>query len=370
MGTRHLPALVTLLMMALAAGCEEPAGWEAGPCPTEVMAAVNDYWIAEHPTPGDNEWARAAYFTGDMAAYELLGDSVYLDYALEWAEDHDWELNQGMDELNADDQCAGQTYLALYELDPQPERIAHITASVDEMVEGTARDDWWWVDALFMALPVFAQLGEIHDDDSYADAMVEFYEHTRVARQLYDDDAGLWYRDENYLYPEVTTPNGEKVFWSRGEGWAMGALVRTLDHLPEDSPHRQRFVDMLQTMAAALSDVQRDDGMWNVSLHDPEDHPGPETSGTAFFTYGIAWGINRGVLDRDTYLPVVEDAWLGMVDNALHESGKLGFVQGVGEAPDSAQPVTYKSTEDFGVGAFLLAGSEVHNLGIDWGCDP
>ena len=364
----HLVAAAALLVAAV--GCSPDPPRVGDPCPAIVMAEVNDAWIAEHPDPGDNRWARAVYFAGDMAAFETIGDPAYLDYALEWAELHDWGLNEGIETRLADDHMAGQTYLALYGLDPDPTRIADITASIDLMVEGDARDDWSWIDALFMASPVFAALGEVHHDPRYFDAMVEFYLDTRVARGLYDEEARLWYRDEDFLYPEVTTPNGEKVFWSRGNGWVFGSLARTLEHLPLRSAYRDGYIDMLRGMAEALAEVQREDGFWNVSLHDPDDFPGPETSGTAFFTYGLAWGVNRGHLDRDTYLPVIEKAWLGIVEQAVHTSGKLGYVQEVGLAPDSSQPVTYASTADFGVGAFLLAGSEVQKVGFSWGCEP
>lgn len=360
----------TLLGLVLTVGCAEDPAWTDTACPSVVMEAVNDYWIAQHPDPGDNKWARAAYFTGNMAAYGSLGNEAYLDYALDWAGRNGWGINEGVETRSADDHCAGQTYLALYERAPDPVKIADITESVDLMVDGVPRDDWSWIDALYMASPVFAHLGKVHRDPAYATAMVEFYRDTRDGRALYDDDAGLWYRDESYLFPEVKTPSGEKVFWARGNGWVMGALVRTLEHLPYRSPYRDEYVAMLQTMAAALAGVQRDDGFWNVSLHDPEDFGGPETSGTAFFAYGIAWGIDHGHLDRDTYLPVVERAWVGLVEEAVHESGQLGYVQDVGEAPDSSQPVTYDSTADFGVGAFLLAGSQVHALGIDLDCEP
>ncbi len=366
----HLGFALSGLGLALLQGCADDPAWEGSACPAIVIEAVNDHWIAEHPDPGDNRWARSVYFTGNMAAFETLGNEEYLDYAVDWARLHGWGLNEGIESRLADDHAAGQTYLTLYELAPDPTKIADIRTSIDLMVDGEARDDWSWIDALYMASPVFAQLGEIEGDPRYADAMFEFYLDTRDGRRLYDEDAGLWYRDEDFLFPEVTTPSGEKVFWARGNGWVMGSLVRTLEHLPFRSPYRDEYLAMLQSMAAALADVQRDDGFWNVSLHDPDDFPGPETSGTAFFTYAIAWGIDRGHLDRETYLPVVESAWRGLVEVALHESGEVGYVQGVGLAPDSSQPVTFDSTTDFGVGALLLAGSQVAELDVDWGCDP
>jgi rhamnogalacturonyl hydrolase YesR len=174
---------------------------------------------------------------------------------------------------------------------------------------------------------------------------------------LYDTAIGLWYQGAGFIKP--------KIFWSRGNGWVMAAHARVLEHLLAGDPHRNEYITTLQNMAAALAARQRADGFWNVNLPapgTPETYPGPETSGTAFFTYALAWGINQGYLNRDTYTPVVLKAWDGMVRDAVHPNGKVGYVQGVGNDPSDSQPITYESTELYGVGAFLLAGSEVAKL--------
>ena len=351
-------------------GCEGPLpeARVGSPCPAIVMREVNDQWIAAHDDPGDNLWHKATYFTGNLAAAGALDQSSYRAFARSWARGHAYGVNGGTTTDNADNHCAGQTYLALYELDPQPEMMRGIKNAIDYTIDTGDRDQWYWIDAQFMASPVFAQLGALTGGARYHDAMFEMYIDARDRRQLYDPTVGLWFRDGNYLYPDEKTPNGKKIFWARGNGWVIGSLVRTLDYLAADSPYRAEYETMLQAMASALADVQRGDGLWNVSLADPEDHPGPEASGTAFFTYAIAWGINRGVLDRATFLPIVERAWRGLASVAVRADGELGYVQGVGERPNSSQPVTIRSTHDYGVGAFLLAGSEVMQLGVDFEC--
>jgi unsaturated rhamnogalacturonyl hydrolase len=337
------------------------------PTKSEVAAAmqkVNDYWMSIHPDPAHNSWwhngwSRSAYFTGDMAHYLMTGDVRYLNFARDWAERHNWQLNEGCYTTNADDQCAGQTYIALYKLNPVPSKISCITTSINN----SETEDWWWIDAMYMAMPIYAELGVLYDDPTYFEMMYERYEDTKVRRGLYDTDEGLWYRDEGYKYPGNQTPNGEKIFWSRGNGWVFAAHARVLEVLPIDAPHRDEYIATFQAMAEALKAVQRPDGFWNVSLADPNDYPGPETSGTAFFTYGMAWGINNGYLASSGYGATVAKAWNAMVNTAVHPNGKLGYVQGVGQEPASSQPVTYDNTEDFGVGAFLLAGSEVYEMG-------
>jgi rhamnogalacturonyl hydrolase YesR len=327
----------------------------------QTMIKVNDHWINGHIDPGDWEWNRAAYFTGNMALYHTWPDQKYLYYATLWAENNGWGLKGGPTTRHADNQCIGQTYLDLYEIEEEAGKIAEIQASIENMVNSTKKDDWYWIDAFFMAMPVFTRLGVLNQDDRYFQKMYDLYEDTKVRRGLFNETVGLWYRDENFD-PPFQTPNGKDCFWSRGNGWVFGAHVRTLQHLPEDDPHRAEYISTFRSMAAALKEVQRPDGFWNVSLVDPDDYGGPETSGTSFFTYGMAWGINNHLLDSANYYPVVEKAWNGLVSIAVHDDGKLGYVQQVGKEPASSQPVTYETTADFGVGAFLLAGSEVYKL--------
>ncbi|MFA5046614.1 MAG: glycoside hydrolase family 88 protein [Paludibacter sp.] len=330
------------------------------PTKTDVigkMKLVNDYWISQNPNPGNNQWARAAYFTGNMDFYTVYPKDSYLQYANLWANNNSWGLNGGTATRNADNQICGQVYIDLFNRDAikDSSKIKAIKTSIDAMVSSTKSDDWWWVDALYMGMPVFARLGVLENDTAYFNKMFELYTNTKVTRGLFNPTSGLWYRDESYD-PPYTTPNGMDSYWARGNGWAIAALTRVLQLLPENNVLRAGLIETFQKMAAALKDRQRTDGFWNPSLDDPNDFGGPETSGTGFFTYGLAWGINNHLLDSATYYPVVAKAWNGLVSIAVQPNGFLGYVQGVGAGPANAPA---GSTQDFGVGAFLLAGTEV-----------
>lgn len=363
---------IRVVLIALSIGCGD--NWPApvpriGPvCPELVVREVNDTWIAAHDDPGDAAWERATYFIGSLAAADALGEPRYEDYVRTWARRHRFQINDDTTTRNADNHAAGQVYLALYERDGDASYTRDITASLDNIVTSRDRGDWYWIDAQFMASPTFAHLGALTGDARYQDTMFELYRYARDRRHLFDAETGLWFRDEDYLYPDETTPNGKKIFWSRGNGWMFASLPRTLAHLATDSPYRSAYEDMLRAMAAALAASQRNDGLWGVSLADPRHWPGPEASGTSFFLYGIAWGIRTGLLDASEYTPVLERGWRGLVMTAVRDDGELGFVQGVGEEPASSQPVRLRSTHDFGVGAFLLAGSELHRLGAPFDC--
>lgn len=357
--------IVTLACVACTDEAPLPEVRVGTPCPDVVMREVNDHWIETHADWGNAAWERATYMIGNIAAGDALAEPRYIDYAIAWADDHEFELNGDTNTRNADNHAAGQVYLSLFERARDPAYIGDIALSLDNIIRSDRRDDWSWIDAQFMAAPTFTHLGELFGQARYTDTMFELYKDARDRRKLYDSAEGFWYRDENYLYPDHETSNGNKIFWSRGNGWVIAAHARVLQHLDRQSPYRADFEAVLRAMAAALAKAQRDDGLWGVSLADPEDHPGPEASGTALFTYGIAWGINEGLLGRAEYAPVVEKAWRGLVSVAVRADGELGYVQGVGEKPSSSQPVTLRSTHDYGVGAFLLAGSEVRRLNLD-----
>lgn len=327
------------------------------------MKTVNNYWIAQNPVPGNNQWARAAYFTGNMDFYKIYPKKTYLDYMNLWANNNNWALNGGNSTRNADNQTCGQVYIDLYNLDDEKQnfKIANIKASIDNMVNSPKADDWWWIDALYMAMPVFTRLGILYNDNKYFDKMYQLYTNTKVTRKLYNTSENLWYRDESFD-PPYYTPNGEDSYWSRGNGWVIAAHVLTLQLLPKNHINRNEYIETFVAMAAALKARQQTDGFWYASLDDPKDYGGPETSGTAFFTYSIAWGINNGLLDSASYYPVVVRAWNALANTSVQKSGLLGYVQGVGSNPSSSQPVTSSSTADFGVGAFLLAGTELLKL--------
>jgi len=333
------------------------------PTKTEIVSKiklVNDYWISQNTTPGNNQWARAIYFAGNIEFYKLYPKDAYLQYANLWATNNGWGLNGGTSTRNADNQTCGQAYIDMYNMDSvkQPNKISAIKSSIDNMVFSQTSTDWTWIDALFMAMPVFARVGVMNNDTTYFSRMYDLYAYNKYTLGLYNATEGLWYRDASYK-PPYATRNGQDCYWARGNGWVVGAHVRILQLLPLTDRHRDEYVQTFQAMAAALKDRQRTDGFWNSSLDDPNEYNGPETSGTAFFTYGIAWGINNHLLDSATYYPVVQKAWNGLVTTAVQSTGFLGYVQGVGAAPALA---SVNTTQDFGVGAFLMAGIEVQKL--------
>ncbi|MDR1672549.1 MAG: glycoside hydrolase family 88 protein [Bacteroidales bacterium] len=364
---------------AIIAGCCAVAAQEL-PNRREVLQAmvkVNDYFMKKYDcsTPSNvggtlrpsNIWTRGVYYEGLMALHQIYPRQEYYRYAVDWAEFHKWGMRNGNTTRNADDQCCGQTYIDLYRMEPHPERIRNIRLCMDMLVNTPQENDWSWIDAIQMGMPVMAKLGVLLNDTRYFEKMYGMYAFTRNKHGkegLFNPKEGLWWRDANFV-PPYKEPNGKNCYWSRGNGWVYASLVRVLSEIPVNEAHREEYLADFLAMSKALKDCQREDGFWNASLHDPSNFGGKETTGTSLFVYGMAWGVNQGILDGKTYLPVLLKAWNALAKDAVHPSGFLGWVQGTGKEPKDSQPVAYDKTpdfEDFGIGCFLLGAAEVYKL--------
>ena len=345
-----------------------------------IMQLANQYFMEKWPDAGkdifvpsrnrtwpSHIWTRAVYYEGLMALYSVDKKKAYYDYAIDWATKHKWNLRDGTKTRNGDNQACGQTYIDLYLIDKQPERIDSIKESIDKMIRSSKIDDWNWIDAIQMAMPVFTKLGVLYNDTSYFHRMYEMYAYTKYKhgdKGLFNAAEGLWWRDKDFD-PPYKEPNGEDCYWSRGNGWVVAALVRVLNILPKSEPHYGEYLSDYKAMMNALVPLQREDGYWNASLHDPTNFGGKELTGTSLFIYGMAWGVNNKILDKQQYRPIIAKGWNAMAKESVHANGFLGFVQGTGKEPKESQPVTYDREpdfEDFGLGCFLLAGSEVYKL--------
>ncbi|SMP14648.1 glycoside hydrolase family 88/105 protein [Chryseobacterium profundimaris] len=345
----------------------------------EVAERANRYFMNKWPDPGkeivgkkvwpSNLWTRAVYYEGLMAIYKVDPKKEYYNYALDWSQKHNWDMMRGTYTRNADNQACGQTYLDLYEIDGKkhPERIKYVKMSMDSMIASGKSDDWWWIDALQMGMPIYSKLGRITGEKKYFDKNYEMYAFTKYkhgGNGLYNPKDKLWWRDKSFV-PPYKEPNGEDCYWSRGNGWVVAALARTLEETPKSDPHYQEYLQDYKDLLSALVPIQREDGFWNVSLHDPTNFGGKEMTGTALFVYGMAYGINNNLIDKKTYLPVITKAWNAIVKDSVQPNGFLGWVQGTGKEPKDGQPLSVNKEpdfEDYGLGCLLLAASEVYQL--------
>lgn len=327
-----------------------------------TMQRVADWQLANPSKHKTTDWTQGAGYAGFMALAGISKDPKYHEAMLAMGRSNGWK--PGPNTYHADDHCVGQTFVELYLLHRDPEMIAPLRERFDFILAnqpaGTnlafhmASKRWAWCDALFMAPPAWVMLTAATGEKKYLDYAVQ--EWWRTTDYLYDKKEHLYYRDSNYFGKKEA--NGKKVFWGRGNGWVMGGLVRVLQYLPKDHPDRPRFEQLFKDMSVKILTCQQPDGLWRASLLDPATFTLKETSGSGFYTYALAWGVNHGLLDRALFEPAVRKGWAALVA-CVAADGKLMHVQPIGESPKSFKD---DSTEVYGVGAFLLAGSEVYRM--------
>ena len=372
----------------------------------KVIRQVNTYWQQNNKPEVRSFWDNAAYHTGNIEVYKLLGDKQMLDYSIRWAEHNEWKgakeadpakwkyknYGEGQDYvLFGDWQICFQTYIDLYFIRKKDEvrgkkddynggdgnikvatqkgnhtssfflltsdlMIARALEVMGYEADSKANDYWWWADALYMVMPVMTKMYRLTGERKYLDKL---YENLLYSDSIMlDPETGIYFRDGKYVYPKHKSANGKKDFWARGDGWVLAGLAKVLQDMPETYVRQPFFVEKYTRLARAVAACQQPQGYWTRSMLDPQHAPGPETSGTAFFTYGLLWGVNHGYLSKKEFAPVIARAWRYLTETALQSSGKVGYVQPIGERAIPGQTVDQNSEANFGVGAFLLAACE------------
>ena len=322
-----------------------------------LMEKVNDYWIAQNPETGDCAWERAAYFLGNMAAYEILKKPAYLEYAVRWAEKNGWNFSRNPQDqtTNADDLSCGETYMDLMEKYGVKGSMDHIRKTMEWTVQDPKNDYWWWIDAIYMALHFYNRMGICLKEKKLFDKAYRLFLNTKMERGLYDREEKLWYRDAGYLPDKVRTADGKKVFWSRGNGWVFAGLARTLEVLSPEHASYGEYEQTFREMAQSLRGCQCEEGFWHTSLLSPEEYDMPETSGTVLNVLGMLMGIRLGILPED-YRESAGKGFDALLREAVEKDGRIGWVQTVAAAPGA---VKKECTNDYAVGTFLLVCREL-----------
>jgi unsaturated rhamnogalacturonyl hydrolase len=336
-----------------------------------ILKSVADWQISTPLTHALADWTNGALYAGMVEWAGIAGDNKYYEWLKNISGQMNWTYKPSTNPLrryHADDYCVGQTYIELYRKYKDKSMITPMRTYLDQILKDPAKGGllfvntkeyssqqrWSWCDALFMAPTVWAKMGNVTGKKEYLDFMYQEYKFT--TDYLYDKEENLYFRDSNYFTKKEN--NGAKVFWGRGNGWVFAGLPIIIQELPKKYEQKAYFVKIYKEMAAKLLKLQDSNGYWHASLLDPESFPNPEMSATAFFVFGFAWGINNGYLDKEKFLPAVVKGWKAMV-SSVWPDGKVGFIQPIGADP---KHVTREMTEVYGVGGFLLAGTEIIRL--------
>jgi unsaturated rhamnogalacturonyl hydrolase len=352
-----------------------PARWigagdtpdDAGPLATDLspaittaaidkaMRKVGDWQLERGRSHFTQDWTFSALYTGFIAAADALPDPAYQAAMVDVGKKYNWTLGARLN--HADDHVIGQMYLSLYLKLHDPKMMTPTKTQFDQLMtipDDPAKPVWSWCDALFMGPDTWAKLYKATGNKAYLEYIDR--EWWITSKLLYDPAQHLYFRDATFL--DKKEKNGQPLFWSRGNGWVLAGLARVLQDMPADYPTRQKYVDQYQQMAKTIAALQGSDGLWRTGLLDQSSYALPEDSGSAFFVFAMAWGINHHLLDEKIYLPVVEKGWKGLIGH-VYADGRLGWIQPIGAAPGAFTPT---SSYVYGVGAFLLAGSELKQL--------
>ena len=367
------PLLSIILYNLILISCQNPENI------LKTARLVNDYFMAKYPDPTiptnvgkerpSNLWTRAVYYEGLIELNSIDPQPEYLNYSLTWANFHKWTPRNGVQTTDADDQCCGQTYINLLKFIEKEEKmtqISYLLENLDNQINSNLYNYWTWIDAIQMAMPLYAQAYKLTGNRKYLDYAMISYHWTRdeCGGGLFNLENGFWWRDADFVPPFVEK-DGNDCYWSRGNGWVYVALARVMEIIGKNDKYYKEIERDFILMSNAIASVQRDDGFWNVSLVSPATFGGKETTGTSLFLCGMSWGIRNGILQEKKYRPIVDKAWYGLEKYSVHPDGFLGYVQGTGKAPSESQPVTYTRIpdfEDFGTGCFLLGAVEYYRL--------
>lgn len=361
---KRIPFVLAIILAASTiASAQSPDIFKRKAIESRMLSVAK--WQLANPKHELFDWTNGAFYAGVFAAWETTKSKEIWDAMVEMGEKNNWDPGKRFD--HADDIVINQTYLDMYRvtkdkkmLQPTIDVVARIKTEKGREVEKHGII-WWWCDALFMAPPTLAKLAAITGDKSYLELNDKYFQETYD--RLYNKEERLYARDASFLINDKgegkREANGKKIFWSRGNGWVVGGLVRLLEELPKNNSKREFYLKQYKDMMDRVVELQQPDGLWRSSLLAPDAYPGGEASGSGFYAYAMAWGINNKILDKKKFLPAVKKAWIG-VNTLVHTDGRVGWTQPIGADP--RRNFNADSWEVYGAGAYLLAGSEVIKL--------
>ena len=330
------------------------------------MCQVADWQLANPDKSNRTDWLWGAFYVGLTELYKITNNPLYLNEMLNVGQQVKWQPMT--DIFHADRMTITDVWASLYDITKRPEIIDKTKFVLDiylkrgmntmnlsiDMKKNPQAFEWWtWCDALYMAPQVFAHMSKITNDPKYLDYMNSCW--WKTSGYLYSTQDSLYARDD--YFQTKKTSNGKRMYWARGNGWVVGGLARVLDLMPKNYPDRIKYETQFKQMTTKLLSLQRPDGLWTASLLDPEELPLGESSGSAFFTFALAWGINNGLVDAG-YKPNVIKAWTALSHN-VNSMGRLGYVQQVAGSPF---PFYEDQWQVYASGTYFMAGKEILKL--------
>jgi rhamnogalacturonyl hydrolase YesR len=347
---RVMVVLVPLLLTAQTARADEFAPDSIKSIMRKVAKYAFTTYGAGTAAGINHDWDGGTIMTGITGLYLTTKEQQWLDSIDKWGNKWNWTWGGG----TGDNLCCIQTFCERYIVDSVPANASKYAVSktaLDGILKSPVNHLFGWQDAVYMGLPDFAMMGYITGNPMYYDSLNAMF---RGAEKDFQDTVyKLWYW--NTLPSFKTTPKGYPQFWGPGNAWVLGGLVRSLKYMPQNSKYRPAWEATFKTFCDTLRIKQQPDGFWRTSLFEPTEFPNPESSCTSFFIYAMSLGVQWGILDANTFVPVIRKGWSALV-KVVTAAGMVGYGQSWSNQPGS--PYNWTAIPE-GHGAFLLAGEGV-----------
>jgi unsaturated rhamnogalacturonyl hydrolase len=358
----------------------------------QVMARWPDGHISPKGTSANWGFELGIVLAGMNAVWSATSDSNYLTYVKhavdQFVRPDGTIASYDLQAYSLNNILIGRQLLVLYRVTHEEkyklaaERLRQQIATQPRTASGgmwhsKATPQLMLLDDQFMLAPFYAEYAAtFHEPQDLDDIVKQF---TLLDQHTRDANTGLMYHgwDESHTAPWVNASTGSSAnLWARGMGWYLMALVDTLPYVPEHDPHHAELLAMLRRGAAAVERAQDpQSNLWYQILDKPRANGNYiESSSVLMFTYVFAKGARLGYLPK-SYAIGAARAWEGIRLRfvAMNESGEIkitGTVTHIALGATAADDGSFDyylhapvvDDDPKGVGAFLLAGSEMELL--------
>jgi len=224
---------------------------------------------------------------------------------------------------------------------------------------------WWWCDALFMSPPVLLRMYAITNDRKYLDYMD--HEWWLTSGSLYSPQEHLYFRDNRYFTQKQE--NGKPIFLVARQWLGDGCARECAADYAGGLSYAAEVCGAVSGDGGEAGGDSESGWIVAVGLLDPESYELRRCRGRR--SLHLRWRM--GSMRRFSIARLIFRWWRGRgreYFGHIYADGRLGSIQ-----PIDAQPGKFKLSASYvyGVGGFLMAGSEMHRLaatkalgGIGW----
>jgi unsaturated rhamnogalacturonyl hydrolase len=260
--------------------------------------------------------------------YTYSKNQKYLDFIVKWFEDR---FKEGLPEKNINTMAPMLTLTYLYEDTHNPLYLDRCTKWAEWVLYDLPRTEYGifqhvvsggdnvqqvWDDTLFMTVLFIARYGMLTGRKEFIEeAEYQFLMHIDF---LKDRSTGLWFHGWSF----IRNDNFANALWARGNSWITAGIPLFLEITGTKGSTERFLKSVLLQQAEALKKYQRESGLWNTLLNDPDSYE--EASATAGFSYGLFMAVRGNYLPVE-YLDIAKKAARGVL-GCIDEQGSVNQV--------------------------------------------